>query len=149
MLRIDAHAAGNRAAGHAHAVLVIGHAATSRDDAFGNNGDAVGFLDPQFGDPEHSRRAFCLCRGNSKDWIFIDHRGGALGRNIDPAKLAVANAKIGDRLATLGALVADFDIAAHFLKRGDQTCAKRVHADPGYGQVTALGDEGCHHRKRC
>ena len=147
MLRIDAHAACDRAAGHAHAVLVIGNVATSRDDAFGDDSDAVGLLDPQFGNPEHSGGALGLGRGNGEDRIFVDHRGGAFGRNIDAAKPAVANTKIGDCLAALGTLVANFDIAAHFLKRGDQACAKRVHADPGYQQVTALGDEGRHHRK--
>ena len=57
------------------------------------------------------------------------------------------DAKISHRFAALGAVVFQRDVAAHLLKREDQSGAQRIHPDRRDQQVAPFGYQRRHHRK--
>ena len=109
--------------------------------------DAVGFLDAQFLDAPHHRRAFGKGRDDGQDRVFIDHRRRTIRRHIDAFHRAEAHAQVGHGFAALFARVLEHDVRAHVHQRQVQAVARQVLADAGHENVGAFDDQCCADRK--
>ena len=73
-------------------------------EAGGDRGEPVAFLDPELVQAAHARRPGGEGGGDGEDRVFVDHRGGARGGDVDALQLARPDAQIGDLLAAFDAL---------------------------------------------
>ena len=74
--------------------------------------------------------------------IFVDHRGRAVGRDVDGGQGAGADAEVGDGFAGFDPAVQEGDVGAHLDQGVVEAGAARVHADIGQGDVGAGADQG-------
>ena len=71
----------------------------------------------QFVQAAHPRRAGSEGGGDRQDRIFVDHRRGARGGNINAFERARAHPQVRDLLAAFDAFVERLDMGAHLLQR--------------------------------
>ena len=114
----------------------------------GGGGEPVGFLDAQFLQAAHARRAFGEGGGDREHRIFVDHGRRALGRHVDALERASPHAQIGDVLAAFAARVDRFDRRAHLAQRREQAGAQRVGHHAFEDDLGARHDQRRDQRKR-
>ena len=94
----------------------------------GGGCEPVGFLDAQFLQAAHPRRAFGEGGRDREDRIFVDHGRRALGRHVDALQRAGLDPQIGDVLAALVALLERFDRRRPSPQRREQAGAQRIES---------------------
>ena len=65
--------------------------------------------------------------GDGQDRIFVDHRGRARRRHVDPRQAGMPHPEVRDVLAALDAPVELGDVGAHLPQRGDEADPRGVH----------------------
>ena len=115
----------------------------------GGGGEPVGFLDAQFLQAAHPRRALGERRGHREDRIFVDHRRRALRRHVDAlqrARLAPADRRRPRRLRCAPSSISiDAPIS---LQRREQPGAQRIDHHAFEDDLGARHDQRRHQRKR-
>ena len=130
-------------------VVAFDHAIDARGPEPGDDrGEAIALLHSELMEPAHPRRAGGERRGDRKDRIFVDHRGGAGGGNIDPFQCALAHPQVRHVLAALDTPVEDLDMRAHLFQRREKPGPQRVHHHAFDHDVRPRNDQGGDDRER-
>ena len=149
------HGGGNRAAARGRCASAVDDqivalnldADARRFKAVGHHRQPVAFLDPQFAQSTHARRAGRTGGGDGQNRVFVDHTRRALRRDVDAAQCRGAHLDRGARFAGDTGGRGKRQIRAHFLQGREQSGTARIHADLMQRQCRAGAEQGGDHGK--
>jgi hypothetical protein len=82
----------------------------------GNSRETIAFLDAQLGEAAHDRASASAGGCDGEDWVLVNHSGRPLGGDIGAAfQGSGAGPDVGDRLASLLALVQQGNVRPHLI----------------------------------